>query len=54
MYTFHCFRLLAALSNDMATLGFKWVTRSASRHCISLLAVHQNGEAVQQAKQMMQ
>ena len=50
---FHCFRLLAALSNDLVTLSLKRVTQSASRHCISLLAVHQNGEAVQQAKCMM-
>jgi hypothetical protein len=51
---FHCFRLLEALSNDLATLSLKRVTQSVPRHCISLLAVHQKGEAVQQAKQMMQ
>ena len=44
--TFHCFRILAALSNDLATLGLKWVTQSAPRHCLSLLAVHQKSESV--------
>lgn len=50
MYTFHCFWLLVALSSDLATLCWKWMTQSTPRHCINLLAVHQNGEAVQQAK----
>jgi hypothetical protein len=54
LYTFHCFWLLVVLSNDLATLSLKWVTQSASRHCIIQLAIHQKGEAVQQAKWMMQ
>jgi hypothetical protein len=29
---FHCFWLLAAVSNDLSTLSLKWVTQSASRH----------------------
>jgi hypothetical protein len=39
-----------AYSNDLATLNVKRMMQSASRHCISLLAVYQKGEAVQRGK----
>jgi hypothetical protein len=46
LYSFRCFWLLASVSGDLATLSLKWITQSAPRHCVSLLASHQKGEAV--------
>jgi len=46
LYSFHCFWLLASVSDDLATLSLKWITQSAPRHCVSLLASYQKGEAV--------
>ena len=45
---FHCFWHLAE------TLSVKWMTHSAPRNCISLLAVRQKCEAVHRANWVMQ
>jgi hypothetical protein len=46
LYSFHCVWSLVSVSDDLATLSLKWITQSALRHCISLLASHRKGEAV--------
>jgi len=45
LYSFHCFWLLASVSDGLATLSLKWITQSAPRHCVSL-ACHQKSEAL--------
>jgi len=49
LYAFQWFWLLAALSNDLANFAAQWMTQSAPRYGISVLAVHQKCEAVQRA-----
>ena len=44
------FVFLTALNNDLANFIAQWMTQSAPMHGISLIAVHQKGEAVQRAK----
>lgn len=46
LYSFYYFWLLASVSDDLANLSLKWITQSAPRHCVSLLAYHHKGEAV--------
>ena len=46
LYAFHCFWLLAALSSDLAIHSMQWMTQSAPRQYIRLLAVCEKGEAV--------